>query len=122
MAFIKSTSIVTDVAITVPNMSGGTNGRVVKLVGDNTAENASNTDATVQLNAILIKQDDVYYASGVVPGFTSLSAGSPYFLAGDGTLTSTPPVPSASVKVVYLGFAINATDLLFRPNIPIAGV
>jgi hypothetical protein len=122
MTFIRSTSVVTDTAITVGNLSGGTNGKVVRLSGSNTVSDASNTDSTVQLNAILIKQNNVYYASGVVSGFTSLSAGSPYFLASDGSITSTPPTPTSTTKVVYLGFALNTTDLLFRPGTPIAGV
>jgi hypothetical protein len=122
MTFIRSTSVVTDVALTVGGLTGGTNGKVVRVSGSNTVTNAANTDTTVQLNAILIKQNDVYYSAGVVTGFTSLAAGSPYFLAGDGTLTSTPPTPTSSVKVVYLGFALNTTDLLFRPGTPIAGV
>jgi hypothetical protein len=121
MAFIKSTSVVTDTAITVPNLTGGTNGRVVRINGTNSVANAANTDSTVQLNSVLIKQNDTYYASGVVSGFSSLSPGSPYFLASDGTLTSTPPVPTASVRVLYVGFALNTTDLLFRPGTPISG-
>jgi hypothetical protein len=122
MTFIRSTSVVTDTAITVGNLTGGTNGKVVRISGSNTVTNASNTDTAVQLNAILIKQNNVYYASGVVTGFTSLSAGSPYFLASDGTLTSAPPTPTASTRVLFLGFALNTTDLLFRPGTPISGV
>jgi hypothetical protein len=74
------------------------------------------------LNAVLIKQNNVYYASGVITGFSSLAAGSPYFLGTDGSLTSSPPTPTSSVRVLYLGFALNATDLLFRPGTPISGV
>lgn len=122
MSFIRSTSVVTDTAITVGNLSGGTNGRVVRMSGSNTVTNAANTDTGVQLNSVLLKQNNVYYASGVVSGFTSLSAGSPYFLASDGTLTSSPPTPTSSVRVLYVGFALNATDLLFRPGTPISGV
>jgi hypothetical protein len=122
MSFIRSTSIVTDTAITVGNLTGGTNGKVVRISGSNTVTNAANTDSAVQLNSVLIKQNNVYYASGVVTGFSSLSAGSPYFLASDGTITSAPPTPSSSVRVLYLGFALNTTDLLFRPGTPISGV
>lgn len=121
MSFIKSTSIVTDTAITVPNLTGGTNGKVVRVNGINTVTDASTTNSAVQLNCVLIKQADVYYATGVVPGFTDLSPGAPYFLASNGTITSTPPVPSSTVRVLYLGFALNTTDLLFRPGIPISG-
>jgi hypothetical protein len=122
MTFIRSTSIVTDTAITVDNLTGGTNGKVVRVSGSNTVTNAANTDSAVQLNAVLIKQNNVYYASGVITGFTSLSAGSPYFLGVDGSLVSTPPTPSGSTRVLYLGFALNTTDLLFRPGTPISGV
>lgn len=122
MTFIRSTSVVTDTAITVGNLTGGTNGKVVRVSGSNTVTNAANTDTAVQLNAVLLKQNNVYYATGVVTGFTSLSAGSPYFLASDGSLTSSPPTPTSSVRVLYLGFALNSTDLLFRPGTPISGV
>jgi hypothetical protein len=121
MSFIKSSGVITDTAITVPNLTGGTNGRVVRVSGINTVTNASTTNSAVQLNCVLIKQADVYYATGVVPGFTDLSPGAPYFLASDGTINSTPPIPSSTVRVLYLGFALNTTDLLFRPGIPISG-
>lgn len=121
MAFIKSTSVVTDTAITVPNLVGGTNGKVVRVDGTNSVTDAFNTDSAVQLNSVLIKQNDSYYASGVVSGFTLLSPGSPYFLATDGSITSTPPVPTTAVRVLYLGFALNTTDILFRPGTPISG-
>lgn len=122
MAFVTSTSVVTDIAITVPNLTGGTNGRVVRMSGSNTVVNAANTDSAVQLNTVLVKMGDVYYSQGVVSGFASLSAGSPYFLSTDGNITSTPPTPSASVRVLYIGFAINTTDLLVRPGTPISGI
>jgi hypothetical protein len=121
MAFIKSTSTVTDTAITIPGLTGGSDGKVVRISGVNTATNAANTDSVTQLNAVLIKQGGVYYASGLVTGFVSLSAGSPYFLASDGSLTSTPPTPTSTVRALYLGFAINSTDIVFRPGIPISG-
>lgn len=121
MGFIASTSVVTDIAITVPNLSGGTNGKVVRISGSNTATDAANTDSAVQLNTVLIKMGGVYYAAGVVDGFTDLGPGSPYFLDTGGNITSTPPVPSSLVRVLYLGFALNTTTLLFRPGIPITG-
>lgn len=121
MPFIKSTSVITDIAITVPGLTGGTNGKVVRVNGENTTVNALNTDSVSQLNAVLIKMGDIYYAAGVVSGFTSLSAGSPYFLGSDGSIVSTPPTPTTSVRALYLGFAINSTDLVLRPGIPISG-
>lgn len=119
--FIKSSSTITDVAITVPGLTGGTNGRVVRISGSNVVTNALNTDSAIQLNSVLIKQNDIYYAGGVVSGFTGLAAGSPYFLAGDGTITSSPPTPTSTVRNLFLGFALNTNDLLFRPGIPITG-
>lgn len=122
MSFIKSTSIITSTAVTIPNLTGGTNGKVVRISGSNAVSDASNTDTPVQLNALLIKQGGVYYGQGVVSGFSSLSSGAPYFLASDGTLTSSPPTPTSTTTVVFLGFAINTTDLFFRPTMPITGV
>ena len=121
MSFIKSTNVITDTALTVSNLTGGTNGKVVRISGANTATDAANTDTSTQLNATLLKSGGVYYAAGVVPGFSGLSPGSPCFLAGDGTPTATPPTPSTSVRVLFLGFAINSSDLLFRPGTPISG-
>lgn len=121
MPFIKSSSVITSTAITVPLITGGDNGKVVRISGENTVVNASKTDTVVQLNAVLLKVDNVYYAGGVVSGLTSLAAGSPYFLDSLGNIVSTPPIPTASIRVLYLGFALNSTDLLFRPGIPISG-
>lgn len=121
MAIVKSTSIVTDTAITIPGLSGGDNGKVVRIVSANTASNAANTNSVAQLNTLLIKQGGIYYASGLITGFVGLSVGSPYFLDVDGSLTSTPPTPSSTIRSMYLGFAINETDFIFRPGIPIGG-
>lgn len=119
--FITSTSVVTNTALTVDNLSGGTNGKVVRMSGTNTVTDASNTNTTSQLNTVLIKMNNVYYGAGVVSGFSDLSPGSPYFLSTAGNISSTPPTPTSSVRVLYLGFALNTTDLFFRPGIPISG-
>lgn len=119
--FITTTSVITDVAISVPNLTGGTNQRVVRVNGTNTVVDAANTDTTSQLNSVLLKSNGIYYAAGVISGFTSLNPGSSYFLSTGGNITSVPPTPTASVRVLYLGFALNTTDLLFRPGIPITG-
>jgi len=121
MPFIKSTSTITSTAITVPGLTGGTNGKLVRVNGENTVTNAANTDSVSQLNAVLLKVGGIYYAEGVVTGLTSLAAGSPYFLGSDGSLVSTPPFPTSTVRSLYVGFAINSTDLVFRPGIPISG-
>lgn len=119
--FITSTSVVTDIALSVSGLSGGTNGKVVRMNGTNSVTDASNTDTASQLNTVLLKTNNVYYSAGVVSGFTGLSPGSPYFLGTAGNITSTAPTPSSTVRVMYLGFALNETDLLFRPGIPISG-
>lgn len=121
MGFIASTSLVTDTAITVPDLTGGTNGKIVRVNGTNTVIDASYNDTAVQLNTVLLKQNGAYYAYGVVTGLTGLSPGAPYFVGSDGSLTATPPTPSSTVRVLYVGFALNTTDFLFRPGIPISG-
>ena len=80
-----------------------------------------NTDTVVQLNTILFKQGGIYYSNGLITGLSSLAPGSPYFLASDGTITSSAPTPTSTTRALYVGFAINTTDLVFRPGIPISG-
>lgn len=121
MAFIKSTSQVTDTAITVDGLTGGTNGNVVRVTGNNTVTDCAWTDTAAQLNSVLFKQGGIYYAAGVIPGIGGLTAGASYFLGETGGLTSAPPTPSSTVRVLFLGFALNGNDLLFRPGIPISG-
>lgn len=121
MAFVKSTSTTTATAVTVSGLTGGTNGKVVRITTSNSATNAGYGDTVAQLNSVLLKQNDTYYAYGMVDGFTGLSAGSAYFLGSDGTPTVTPPTPSASVRALNIGFALNSTTLLFRPGIVVTG-
>ncbi len=121
MAFFTATQATTQIAQTVPNLTGGTNGRVVRISASNTCVDASYNNTASQLNAVLIKSGGVYYSSGLVSGFTDLSPGSSYFLGSDGSLTATPPTPSPSVRVLYIGFAVNATSIIFKPSIPISG-
>ncbi len=120
-SFITTTSVITNIAITVPNISGGTDGRVVRLNGTNSVVDASQGDTVSQLNTVLIKTGNVYYAGGVVGGFSNLNPGSSYFLSTLGNITATPPTPTSSIRVLFLGFALNTTDLLFRPGTPITG-
>lgn len=121
MSFFTATQATTQVAQTVPNLTGGTNGRVVRISASNTCVDASYNNTTTQLNAVLLKSGDVYYSSGYVSGFSGLTAGSSYFLGADGSLTNSPPTPSTTVRVLYVGFAVNPTTLIFRPGIPISG-
>lgn len=121
MSFVKSTSVVTDTAITVSGLTGGTNGRVVRISGANTVTDATYSNTVSQLNTVLFKQGDLYYGEGVITGLSGLSSGASYFLSSTGAPTSTPPTPTASVRSLYIGFALNTTDLYFRPSIPISG-
>lgn len=121
MAFIKSTNLITTTAITVENLVGGTNSKLVRINGNNTVTNCSWTDSATQLNTVLFKQDGIYYAAGVVPNVTGLTAGATYFLDEFGGLTTNPPTPSSTVRVLFVGFGLNGSDLLFRPGIPVSG-
>lgn len=121
MSFFVSTQATTQIAQTVTGLTGGTNGKVVRISASNTVVDASYNNTAAQLNAILIKSGDVYYSSGMISGFSGLTAGAAYFVGSDGSPTNAPPTPSASVRVMFIGFAINATTLLFRPGIPISG-
>jgi len=121
MSFVKSTNVVTNTAITVDGLSGGTNGKVVRISGANTVTNAASSNSVSQLNTVLFKQGDLYYGEGVITGLSGLSSGASYFLGSDGSPTASPPTPSASVRSLYIGFALNTTDLYFRPSIPISG-
>lgn len=121
MAFIKSTTTITDVAITIPNLTGGDNGKVVRVNGTNACTNASNTDTIAQLNCILIKVGGIYYAAGLVSGLSGLTAGAAHFLGTNGSITTSAPTPTSTTRALFLGFAVNTTDLVFRPGIPISG-
>ena len=121
MSFVKSTNQITDNALTVDGVTGGSNGKIVRISGNNTVTDTTWGDTASQLNAVLFKQDNIYYAAGVVPGVGGLTAGSAYFLGEFGALTTNPPTPSSTVRVLFVGFALNTDDLLFRPGIPISG-
>jgi uncharacterized membrane protein len=121
MAFVKSTALVTASAVTVPGLSGGTNGKIVRVTTSNTVVDASYNDSVAQLSSVLLKQNNTYYAYGVVDGFTGLVASSAYFLAANGTLTSSAPTPSSTIRALCVGFALNSTTLLFRPGLVISG-
>ena len=119
--FITSTSTITSVAVTVPNLTGGTNGKVVRMSGTNQVTDAANSDTATQLNTVMFKVSDVYYSSGYLTGFSGLNPGSVYYLSTAGNITASPPTPTSSVRVLLIGFAVNTTDLVFRPGIPISG-
>jgi hypothetical protein len=121
MAFVKSTNIITDTALTVAGLTGGSNGKVVRISGNNTVTNASWLDTAAQLNAVLFRNDGIFYAAGVVPNVGGLTAGTAYFIDEFGGLTASPPAPSSTIRVLFVGFGLNTTDLLFRPGIPISG-
>lgn len=121
MSFFTATQATTQIAQTVPNLTGGTNGKVVRISSSNICVDASSNNSATQLNAVLLKSGDVYYSSGLVDGFTSLTPGASYFLSANGSITNAPPTPGTSTRVLFVGFAVNATTLLFKPGIPISG-
>lgn len=121
MSFYTSTQATTQIAQTVPNLTGGTNGKVVRISASNTCVDATNLNTVGQLNAVLIKMGNVYYSSGLVDGFTGLIPGTSYFLSTDGNITATPPTPSPTVRSLFVGYAINNTALVFKPLIPFTG-
>ena len=121
MAFVKSTSTLSADAITVPSISGGDNGKVVRISGTNTAVNAANTDTSSQLFNVLFKIGNEYYAAGTISGLTGLTPGQAYYLSTSGNIQSSRPTPTASTRALFIGFAINTTDIVFRPGIPISG-
>ncbi len=59
-----------------------------------------------------------FQTHGVVGGFTGLTVNARYFLSADTLgLAVTPPDAVTGEYVVFLGFAISATELLFLPSI-----
>ena len=65
MSFVKSTNVITDVALTVSGLTGGTNGKIVRINGTNTVTDADSSDTSIQLNNVLIKINDIYYSWGI---------------------------------------------------------
>lgn len=58
----------------------------------------------------------VNFGSGIITGFTGLTAGARYFLSTTpGEITTTKPTGSADV-VQQVGFAISSTQLYFEPQ------
>lgn len=121
MTFYTSTQVTSHVAQNVPNLTGGTDGKVVRISSSNTCVNADIANTSAQLNCVLIKMGGVYYSSGYVEGFTGLTPGASYFLGTSGDITNTPSPPNASTRVLFIGYAVSSTALVFRPSIPITG-
>lgn len=102
--------------------SGGTVGKVVRYTSSNTFADASNADTIDQLTGLAFKMNEGYYLAGsLVPGLSSLTAGSVYYLSTSGSITTTAPTPSGSLRLVVLGKAISTTTFLFQPGTPIGG-
>lgn len=122
MGVIRSTSNTLGPSLVLTNLTGGSDNCVVYFTGGNTVTNASTGNSPTELTTVLYKKtDNEYYIAGTITGLTSLTAGSPYFLGEAGVITSSPPVPTSTRTILYLGFAINTTTLYFRPGIPIIG-
>lgn len=107
----------------VRSLSGGSDGRAVRYTSSATVTNAQNTDTAAQLGSLLFRSGGKYYRSGdVVPGLSGLTAGQNYWLGTNATpLLTTPPTPSASVRVVYIGQALTTGRLLFVSSQVITG-
>jgi len=102
--------------------SGGTNGKIVRMSAANTWVDASNADTIDQLVGLMYKLDGQYRPSGsIITGLSSLTGGSVYYLSTGGGITATAPTPSASLRRVVVGKALNATTLYFCPMTPIGG-
>lgn len=95
-------------------ISGGTDGKVVRISGSNTCVDAANTDTLDQLGGIMLKVGGVYFPPGrVVYGLSGLTAGTMYYLGTAGALTSTRPTMSSSVAIQPLGIALTTSALSF---------
>lgn len=102
--------------------SGGTDGKVVRVSAANTWTDASQADTIAQLLDLMFKAGGYYYPAGsTIAGLSGLTAGAGYFLSTAGGITSSPPTPSGSVRLVKIGTAISTTSLLFHPGLPIGG-
>jgi len=96
-------------------ITGGTDGKVVRISGSNTCVDASNTDTLNQLGGIMLKVAGIYWPPGrVVYGLSGLTAGTMYYLGTAGALTSARPTMSSTVAVLPLGVALTSSALNFQ--------
>lgn len=105
----------------VRGLSGGSDGRVVRISTANTCVNAINTETGLQLSSLLYRSGGKYYRPGtLVPSLSGLVAGQTYFL-GDNTtpLLSTPVAIGSSKQSVFIGTAVSTTSLFFEPGKPV---
>lgn len=102
--------------------TGGTDNKVVRIASANTWQDASNADTIDQLVGLAFKVGGHYYPPGSwITGLSGLTAGTVYYLSTGGSLTSTAPTPSGSLRRVVIGKAYDTTKLLFDPMTPIGG-
>lgn len=115
-------TVLANLGLLPAGQSGGTNGKVVRLSAANTWVDASQADTVDQLVGLAFRSGGAYWPPGTyITGLSGLTAGSVYYLSTAGGLTATAPTPSASVRRVVIGKAVNATTLLFWPGTPISG-
>lgn len=90
-----------------------TNNQVYKARSDNTAKSrvvGVNKNASVSAAGSC-----THFSCGPNPGvLTAATAGTPYYLASTGGMTTTVPAAGSGLRVIELGTAINATDLFVR--------
>ena len=111
-----------NLGLTPTSQSGGTDGKVVRVSAANTWVDASQADSIDQLVGLMFKAGGFYYPPGsIITGLSSLTAGSVYYLSTGGSITTTAPTPSSTVRRVVVGKAISTTALLFAPATPIGG-
>jgi hypothetical protein len=100
-------------------MSGGSAGQIVCRNGAGAVTAVKNTDAMASLFPLWFRASDGIHGSGQeMTG--SWTAGSDYWLSGTaGVLTATKPTMSSSVALVYLGYALSSSRLLFSTLPPV---
>lgn len=109
---------------TISGLSGGTDGKVVRLNGTSgTVVDADWNDSVEQLSVVFMKQGGLYYpVNRAVAGFTGLDPAKYYYLGDNGAMTafsagSSPTITTTQVRL-FLGRPISSTTLFFVAGIP----
>lgn len=116
-------------AQTVPAgvLTGGTDGRIVRLSGSGTVIDAVHSANASALETLFFKSGGKYYKPGsVITGLTGFGAAANYWLGSAATsqatqFSTTAVEPDNSHTQVYLGQALSSTVFYFNPGRPIGG-
>jgi hypothetical protein len=102
-------------------------GAIVNLYNNSSVINVRNADASAASRgkiaigyapaAILNAASGAVYMSGIITGLSGLTIMSAYFLGAAGALTTTVNTTAGQTNQ-FVGWALSATTLLFRPGIP----